>query len=46
MAFPGGSVVENLPAKHMWVQFLGGKDPLEKEMQPTPKFLPGESPWT
>ena len=46
MVFPGGSVVENLPAKQMWVRFLGGKDPLEKEMQPTPKFLPGGSPQT
>ena len=25
---------------------LGGKDPLEKGMQPTLVFLPGESPWT
>ena len=24
------------------VQSLGWKDPLEKEMQPTPVFLPGE----
>ena len=23
------------------VGFLGGEDPLEKEMQPTPVFLPG-----
>ena len=26
-----------------WVQFLGQEDPLEKEMAPTPGFLPGES---
>ena len=26
-----------------WVQFLGWEDPLEKEWQPTPLFLPGES---
>ena len=31
--FPGGSVVKNLPAN---------EDPLEKEMQPTPVFLPGK----
>jgi len=31
--FPGGSVVKNPPAmQEMWVQSLGGKDPLEKEM--------------
>ena len=28
------------------VQSLGGDDPLEKRMAPTPVFLPGESPWT
>ena len=27
----------------MQVQSLGWEDPLEKEMQPTPVFLPGES---
>ena len=27
----------------MQVQSLDGKDPLEKEMTPTPVFLPGES---
>ena len=26
-----------------WVQTLGLEDPLEKGMQPTPVFLPGES---
>ena len=26
-----------------WVQSLGREDPLEKEWQPTPLFLPGES---
>ena len=26
-----------------WVQSLGQEDSLEKEMQPTPVFLPGES---
>ena len=29
-----------------WVQSLGWEDPLEEGMQPTPIFLPGESPWT
>ena len=33
MGFPGGSEVKNLPAKQeTWVQSLGRKDPLEKEM--------------
>ena len=27
-------------------QILGWEDPLEKAWQPTPVFLPGESPWT
>ena len=27
----------------MWVQSLDQEDPLEKEQQPTPVFLPGES---
>ena len=26
-----------------WVRSLGQEDPLEKEMEPTPVFLPGES---
>ena len=29
----------------IWVQFLGWKDPLKEGMEPTPVFLPGESPW-
>ena len=33
VGFPGGSVVKNLPAmQEIWVQPLGGEDPLEKEM--------------
>ena len=33
MDFTGGSVVKNLPAKQeTWIQSLGWKDPLEKEM--------------
>ena len=42
--FPGGSVVKNVPAmREMWVQSLGQEDPLERDSQPTPIFLPGES---
>ena len=29
-----------------WVRSLGWQDPLEEAWQPTPVFLPGESPWT
>ena len=44
MGFPGGSVVNNLPAmQEMWVQPLGGEDPLEKEMATLFLFLPGKS---
>ena len=36
-------LVKNLPAvQETWVQFLDQEDPLEKGMQPTPVFLPGE----
>ena len=39
--------VKNLSAvKETWVQFLDWEDPLERAWQPTPVFLPGESPWT
>ena len=45
--FYGGSVFKkkkNLPAMgETWVWSLGGEDPLEKEWQPTPVFLPGKS---
>ena len=55
LAFPGGSVVKNLPAmQEMQIQSLGWEDPLEKGI-PTPVFLPeefhgqrslmGYSPW-
>ena len=30
----------------MRVPSLGGEDPLEEGMQPTPVSLPGESTWT
>ena len=37
-------MVKNLHAmKETWVQSLGREDALEKEWQPTPLFLPGES---
>ena len=29
-----------------WDRSLGWEDPLVEGMQPTPIFLPGESPWT
>ena len=36
-------IVKNLPAmQETWIQSLGQEDPLEKDMQPTPVFLPGE----
>ena len=37
-------MVKNLPTmRENKIQSLGWEDPLEKEMQPTPVFLPGES---
>ena len=30
----------------MWVQFLGGEDPLEKEMATHSSILAWEIPWT
>ena len=40
-------MVKNLPAmQEMWVRSLGWEDSLEEGIQPTPVFLPGESPWT
>ena len=36
-------LVKNPPAMwETWVRALGREDPLEKEMQPTPVFLPGK----
>ena len=46
LGFPGGLAVKNLPiqeTQEMGVRFLCRDDLLEKEMQPTPAFLPGES---
>ena len=40
-------MVKNLPAmQETLVLFLSWEDPLEEAWQPTPVFLPGESPWT
>ena len=37
-------IVKNLPTmQETWIQSLGQEDPLEKEWQSTPVFLPGES---
>ena len=36
-----------LPAmKETWVRFLGGEDPLEKEMATHSSILAGRTPWT
>ena len=46
-SFPGDSVVKNPPAKQeTWVQFLGWKDPLEKEMATHSSILDWKIPWT
>ena len=34
---------ESAAVRESWVQSLGWEDPLEKEWQATPVFLPGES---
>ena len=37
-------MVKNPATMHeTWIQSLGWEDPLEKEMQPIPVFLPGKS---
>ena len=42
---PGGLAVKNLPPKQeMWIRVR--KIPWGRKWQPTPVFLPGESPWT
>ena len=47
MDFTSGSVVKNLPAKQeTWIQSLGWKDPLEKEMATHSSILAQEIPWT
>ena len=45
-AFLVAQTVKNQPAmQETWVPSLGWKDALEEDRQPTPLFLPGESPW-
>ena len=39
-------MVKNPPAKEMWVQSLGGEDPLEKEMATHFSILAWRIPWT
>ena len=40
-------MVKNLPAmQEVWVQFLGWKDPLEKEMATHSSILAWDIPWT
>ena len=47
MGFPGGSVVENLPAmQEMQVRSLDQEDPLEKEMTTHSSILVWKIPWT
>ena len=36
----------HLPVQEMWVQFLGGEDPLEEEMAPHSSALAWRIPWT
>ena len=43
---PGGSVVKNPLAMQMWIQPLGWKDPLEKELGTHSSVLAWEIPWT
>ena len=50
VGFPGGAVVQNLPAnagdEEMWVQSLGQEDTLEKEMATHSRTPAWKSPWT
>ena len=40
-------LIKNLPAmQQTWVQFLGGKDPLEKKMATHSNILGWRIPWT
>ena len=44
---PGGSLVKNLPAmQETRFDPCIRKIPWRRKWQPTPVFLPGESPWT
>ena len=43
--FPSGSAVKNPPTmQEMWVQSLGGEDPLEEEMAPHSNILAWKIP--
>ena len=44
--FPTGSVVKNLPAMQIQVQFLGREDPLEEGMATHSSILAWRIPWT
>ena len=44
--FPGGSEVKNLPAMQEDLSLIPGSFPWRRALQPTPVFLPGESPRT
>ena len=47
LGFPGDSDGKNLPAVwETWVQPLGQKDPLEKQMTPHSNNLAWRIPWT
>ena len=47
MGFPGGSAVKNPSAmQEIWVQILGGKEPLEKDMATHFGILAWEISWT
>ena len=41
-----GSLGWEEPLEETWVGSLGLEDPWRRAWQPTPVFLPGESPWT
>ena len=45
--YPGGSVVNNLPAvQETWVQSLGWDDPQENEIATDSSTVAGKIPWT
>ena len=45
-AYLVAQMVKNLPAMWVtWVGSLGWEDPWRRVQQPTPVFLPEESPW-
>ena len=46
LSFLGGSVIICLPMQEMKVQFLGQKDPLEKEIATHSSIRAWEIPWT